>query len=235
MPQWAIAHSGSQSSARLKHFTPSGLLKARHQLKPRSNQRCASGEVVVIGVLCVPRSKRFISCFPYVQAFGRLVEIEFRCKDSLSKPSIAFSEPGTKTRYNGLRSVRGPPKAASPLDPAPTQCWFSLVEIRHLAYFIAACQHLHLAKAAAEMDVAQSTLSMALKAIEEDIGVPLLAPAKVGLLPTPPALWLFQAATPLLHAESFARHFVPNPRDGILLEHVVIRPRLIFTIGRLAK
>ena len=85
------------------------------------------------------------------------------------------------------------------------------------------------------MDVAQSTLSMALKAIEEDIGVPLLAPAKVGLLPTPPALWLFRAATPVLHAESFARHFVPNPRDGILLEHVVIRPRLIFTIGRLAK
>jgi LysR family nitrogen assimilation transcriptional regulator len=109
-----------------------------------------------------------------------------------------------------------------------------LVEIRHLAYFIAACQHLHLAKAAAEMDVAQSTLSMALKAIEEDIGVPLLARAKVGLLPTPPALWLFQATTPLLHAESFARHFVPNPRDGTL-EHVVIRPRLIFTIGRLAK
>jgi DNA-binding transcriptional LysR family regulator len=109
-----------------------------------------------------------------------------------------------------------------------------LVEIRHLAYFIAACQHLHLAKAAAEMDVAQSTLSMALKAIEEDIGVPLLARAKVGLLPTPPALWLFQATTPLLHAESFARHIVPNPRDGTL-EHVVIRPRLIFTIGRLAK
>src|SRR5882757_16874 len=104
MPQWAIAHSGSQSSARLKHFTPSGLLKARHQLRPRSNQRCVLGEVVVIGVLCVPRSKRSISCFPYIQAFESLMEIEFQCKDSLSKRSIAFSEPGTKTRYNEPRS-----------------------------------------------------------------------------------------------------------------------------------
>lgn len=82
-----------------------------------------------------------------------------------------------------------------------------MIELRHLAYFISACQHLHLAKAAAEMDVAQSTLSMALKAIEEDVGIPLLASAKVGLLPTPPALWLFQATTPLLHAESFARQY----------------------------
>ena len=109
-----------------------------------------------------------------------------------------------------------------------------MIELRHLAYFISACQHLHLAKAAAEMDVAQSTLSMALKAIEEDVGVPLLAPAKVGLLPTPPALWLFQATTPLLHAESFARQYASRVMSE-QVEQVVIRPRLIFTIGRFAK
>lgn len=109
-----------------------------------------------------------------------------------------------------------------------------MIEARHLSYFIAACQQLHLAKAADELDVAPSTLSMALKSLEEDLSLPLFAPAKVGLLPTPNAMWLYPAAVTLLHSESFARSFTAQNATEVA-DHVVIRPHLIFTIGRFAK
>lgn len=109
-----------------------------------------------------------------------------------------------------------------------------MIEARHLSYFVAACQHLHLAKAADEIDVAPSTLSMALKSLEEDLSLPLFAPAKVGLQPTPNAMWLYRAAIPILHIESFARGFAKQNVTNIA-DHVVIRPRFIFTIGRFAK
>src|SRR5258708_7631917 len=60
MPQWAITHSGSNASAFRKHFTPSALLKAKHQLSPASNQRCASPDAVEIVLEWLPRSKRSI-------------------------------------------------------------------------------------------------------------------------------------------------------------------------------
>src|SRR3984893_4478113 len=59
-----MTHSGSNSSAFRKHLTPSDLLKAKHQFKPRSNQRCVSGEAVEIILEWLPRSKRSISLTP---------------------------------------------------------------------------------------------------------------------------------------------------------------------------
>lgn len=109
-----------------------------------------------------------------------------------------------------------------------------MLEARHLAYFVVACQHLHLAKAAAEIDLAQSTLSMALKVLEEGIGTPLFAPAKVGVLPTPAALWLYRLSTAALHAESFARNYA-SAAQSAPPDHVVIDLRLVFSIGRFAK
>jgi LysR family transcriptional regulator, nitrogen assimilation regulatory protein len=109
-----------------------------------------------------------------------------------------------------------------------------MLEARHLSYFVAACQHLHLARAAAEINVAQSTLSMALKVLEENVGAPLFAPAKVGVLPTPEALWLYRVATAMLHAESFARSFAATETTEPA-DRVVVHSRLIFTIGRFAK
>src|SRR6202035_5959306 len=55
-----MTHSGSKSSALRKHLTPSVLLKAKHQFKPRSNQRCVSGEPVEIILEWLPRLKRSI-------------------------------------------------------------------------------------------------------------------------------------------------------------------------------
>src|ERR1700753_2194732 len=60
MPQCAMMHSESNSSAFRKHLTPSPLLKAKHQFKPRSNQRCASGELVETVREWLPRWKRSI-------------------------------------------------------------------------------------------------------------------------------------------------------------------------------
>src|SRR5580704_12544233 len=60
MPQCAITHSGSNSSAFRKHLTPSALLKAKHQFKPRSNQRWVSGEPVETILEWLPRLKRSI-------------------------------------------------------------------------------------------------------------------------------------------------------------------------------
>src|SRR5580692_11310820 len=60
MPQCAITHSGSNSSAFRKHLTPSALLKAKHQFKPRSNQLCVSGEPVEMILEWLPRLKRSI-------------------------------------------------------------------------------------------------------------------------------------------------------------------------------
>src|SRR5882757_8524328 len=58
MPQCAMTQRGSNSSALRKHLMPPFLLKPKHQFKPRSNQRCASGEVVQIFSECVPRLNR---------------------------------------------------------------------------------------------------------------------------------------------------------------------------------
>jgi hypothetical protein len=41
-------------------LTPSALLKAKHQFKPRSNQRCACGEAVEMVLEWLPRLKRSI-------------------------------------------------------------------------------------------------------------------------------------------------------------------------------
>src|ERR1700735_3731366 len=61
MPQFAITHSGSNSSALRKHFTPSSTLKPKTQLRPRSNQRWASHEGVEMGQRWLPRLKRSMS------------------------------------------------------------------------------------------------------------------------------------------------------------------------------
>lgn len=109
-----------------------------------------------------------------------------------------------------------------------------MLETRRLAYFVAACQHLHLAKAAEEVGVAQSTLSMALKSLEEDLSLTLFASGRTGLIPTSEATWLYQAATPVLHAESFARSFA-GLSEAPKATRIAIHPRLTFAFGRFAK
>jgi DNA-binding transcriptional LysR family regulator len=109
-----------------------------------------------------------------------------------------------------------------------------MIESRTLAYFVCACQHHHLAQAAAELGVAPSTLTMALKSLEADIGLPLFNVSKVGHVPTPQGLRLFQSATRVLHGERFCRAHVADARD-VVLDRVVIRHLFYFTLGVFSK
>lgn len=83
----------------------------------------------------------------------------------------------------------------------------TVLEYRQLAYFIQACQHQSLGDAAAELGVAQSTLSSSLKKLEADVGLPLFKKVVGRLHPTNSALWFCRKILPVLHMEEFITHF----------------------------
>ena len=47
------------------------------------------------------------------------------------------------------------------------------MELKQLKYFIAVCEELHFTKAAEKLGIAQSTLSLQIGSLEEEIGLPL--------------------------------------------------------------
>ena len=108
------------------------------------------------------------------------------------------------------------------------------MELRPLAYFLAACQRPSLHAAAAALGLAPSTLSASLRALEEEVGLPLFRRRGGGLYPTAAARWLYRAALPLLHAESFARRHAAAPEAGAM-ERLVVEVRLSFGVGRVTK
>ncbi|MEW6642653.1 MAG: LysR substrate-binding domain-containing protein [Pseudomonadota bacterium] len=109
-----------------------------------------------------------------------------------------------------------------------------MTELRPLAYFAAACQQTSLGRAAEVMDVALSSLSAALKSLEDDIGLDLFQRVQGGLAPTAAGQWLYRTATPLLHAEAFARSLT-TAGDTAASGYVAVDVRLMFTIGRVSK
>ena len=105
-----------------------------------------------------------------------------------------------------------------------------MIELRTLGYFATACRCDTLARAADELGIAQSTLSSTLKALEEEVGVPLFRRVNHGLYPTAGARWLMRIAEPLLDSEAFARRWIgaTPARPARLL---TVELALSFTIG----
>jgi len=108
-----------------------------------------------------------------------------------------------------------------------------MIELRTLAYFVTACRCETLARAARAHDIALSTLSTALKSLEEEIGTTLFRRINVGLYPTAQALRLLRAAEPLLAIEAFARRWLAAPRKR-RARLLTVDIGLTYAIGRVA-
>lgn len=105
-----------------------------------------------------------------------------------------------------------------------------MVELRSLAYFVTACRSGSFALAAADLDIAVSTLSTTLKTLAEDLGLTLFRRINNNLYPTAAARGLMRTAEPLLTAEHFARRLVSaSPKTK--LKHLTVEIGLSFTIG----
>jgi LysR family nitrogen assimilation transcriptional regulator len=109
-----------------------------------------------------------------------------------------------------------------------------MVELRTLAYFVTTCRAGSFARAAAELDIAVSTLSTTLKALGQDLDLTLFRRSNNTLYPTAAARALMRAAEPLLIAEMFARRHVMATTEA-RLKHLVVEINLSFTIGGISK
>jgi DNA-binding transcriptional LysR family regulator len=108
-----------------------------------------------------------------------------------------------------------------------------MVDFRPLNYFLVACEHENLGLAAKHLDIAPSTLSASLKALEACFGVSLFRNQAGGLMPRRFAHWLYRAAVPLLLLEDFARRHIAAP-PGMPIEKLRLDIRLPFTLGHLS-
>jgi len=109
-----------------------------------------------------------------------------------------------------------------------------MVELRTLAYFVTTCRAGSFARAAAELDIAVSTLSTTLKALGQDLDITLFRRSNNMLYPTSAARALMRAAEPLLIAEMFARRHTMASTEA-RLKHLVVEINLSFTIGGISK
>ncbi len=109
-----------------------------------------------------------------------------------------------------------------------------MIELRTLSYFVAACRSESFAVAARESGVAVSTLSTAMKALEQELGLSLFRRLNNSLYPTAAARALMRAADPLLMAETFARRWVASPSKAAL-KILDVDIGLSFTIGGISK
>ncbi|MHB8268754.1 LysR family transcriptional regulator [Bradyrhizobium sp.] len=109
-----------------------------------------------------------------------------------------------------------------------------MIELRTLAYFITACRSGSFALAAADLDIAVSTLSTTMKTLGEDLGLTLFRRIDNNLYPTAAARGLMRIAEPLLTAELFARRLISaSPKTK--LKHLTVDIGLSFTIGGISQ
>ena len=105
-----------------------------------------------------------------------------------------------------------------------------MIELQRLRFFVVTCRHSSMADAAAELDIAVSTLSTGLRSLERELGTTLFRRARSRLLPTPAAQWLYRAASNVLLVEAFGHRLMrPSKRHEGTLLTVDIG---LFAIGR---
>lgn len=109
-----------------------------------------------------------------------------------------------------------------------------MIELRHLSHLLAASECENLTRAAKDLQVAPSTLSASLKALETEVGFSLFKRFGSGLYPRASARWLFRAGLPVLLLERHVRRRVAagvDAQPSILNVHIDLK----FTIGRVTK
>ena len=105
------------------------------------------------------------------------------------------------------------------------------METRQLALFVLACQHLSHADAAVRAGLSPSSLSEAVSALEDELGLPLFSRGPFGHAPSEAARWLFQRATLLLQLIEAAA----APASGRGISILRVESSLEFMFGRLSR
>ena len=88
------------------------------------------------------------------------------------------------------------------------------LDLRKLRYFVAVADKLHFGRAADELHIAQPVLSRQIRALEHDLGTPLLTRDSHGVALTDAGRQLLTDAGPLLASASAARHRVTVAARG---------------------
>lgn len=88
------------------------------------------------------------------------------------------------------------------------------LDLRKLRYFVAVAEKLHFGRAADELHIAQPVLSRQIRALEQDLGTPLLTRDSHGVALTDAGRQLLTDAGPLLASAQAARHRVTVAARG---------------------
>lgn len=107
------------------------------------------------------------------------------------------------------------------------------LELALLARFVVACQAPRLSDAAEHLGQTTSAISIAMRKLEERLGMKLFAREGSGLSLRPSAFWLFRTACQLLYLEQHVRE-APVNKDRRLVK-LTVDLDLSFAIGRVSK
>lgn len=107
------------------------------------------------------------------------------------------------------------------------------LELTLLSKFVLACQSRRMADAAAQLDQTPAALSMALRRLEERLGLKLFERRGSGLQLRPSAFWLFRTVSHLLYLEQHVRQGRGNA--GRHLVKLSVTLDLNFAMGRITK
>ncbi|WP_319531802.1 LysR substrate-binding domain-containing protein [uncultured Cohaesibacter sp.] len=107
------------------------------------------------------------------------------------------------------------------------------IDFRHLSNFVQTCQSSSVTSAASKLNLATSSLSSSLRALEEQVEIKLFRRIGRHLYLLPSANWLFHWAVKILHEEAYARSMTQYPSDK--LHVILVEFRLKTSIGLVSK